>query len=281
MSALELRPLSVDALPHIHAAMLDAFADYPIPMQLSPLALELLVRRRGVVWPLSLGAFEGDELVAYTLSARQGARAYDVMSGVRRRMQGQGVIGRLFDELWPRLLAVGVERMQLEVITTNVRAKRAYERIGFAWVRRLMCLRWPAAPRVHACTLPDLELRMVDSLAWASWASACEVQPAWPSERPSIERSEPRVTLEAWAGGEPLGFAIACGRDLLQLAVQPHARRKGVGSALLAALDERTHNGSPLRVLNVDAGAAGMLAWLSASGAEVFVEQDELVRELA
>lgn len=280
MSALELRVLSVDELPQVHAALLDAFADYPIPMQLSPAALELLVTRRGVVWPLSLGAFEQGELVGYTLTARQGARAYDVMSGVRRRMQGRGVIGRLFADLWPRLRELGVERMQLEVITTNTPAQKAYERIGFAWVRRLICMRWPSGPRVRPRDAA-LELREVEALEWARWADACEVVPAWPSERPTIDRSTPRVTLEAWAGGEPLGFAIACGRDVLQLAVQPHARRRGVGSALLAALDERTRTDAPLRVLNVDARAAGTLAWLAATGAEVFVEQDELVRELA
>jgi ribosomal protein S18 acetylase RimI-like enzyme len=281
VSGLELRALTVEELPHVHAAMLDAFADYPIPMQLSPAALELLVTRRGVIWPLSLGAFERGELVGYTLTARQGARAYDVMSGVRRRMQGRGVIGRLFAELWPRLRELGVERMQLEVITTNTPAQKAYERIGFAWVRRLICMRWPNRPRVRPLFRSLLELREVDALEWARWADACEVVPAWPSERPTIDRSTPRVTLEAWAGGEPLGFAIACGRDVLQLAVQPHARRRGVGSALLAALDERTRTDAPLRVLNVDARAAGTLAWLAATGAEVFVEQDELVRELA
>lgn len=277
---LELRPLTEPELELVHATMLDAFADYPIPMQPPLAAFELLVRRRGVAWPLSIGAFEGDALLGFTLTARRGVRAYDVMTGVRRSAQGRGLVGALFEALWPRLRARGVERMQLEVITTNTRALRAYERIGFVPARRLICLRWAGpfverAPKLEV----ELELREVESIDWPRWSSASQLAPAWPSERETIERCEPRVVLEAWVGGEPGGFAIACGSDLLQLAVVPALRRRGIASALLEAIAGRSS--TPLRVLNVDAAASGVLAWLTSRGAQPFVEQLELVRELA
>ncbi len=275
---LELRPLSEQDLPRVHAAMLDAFADYPIPMQPALPAFDALLRRRGVVWPLSLGAFEADALLGFTLTARTGALAYDVMTGVRRSAQGRGLVGELFAELWPRLRAEGIERIQLEVIDVNERAVRAYERLGFIRRRKLISWRWDA-PIVERASPTDLVIAQAEAepsaLDWPTWASWSQCEPAWPSQRATIERSEPRLVLEASLAGRVCAVAIASGADLLQIMVAPEHRRCGIASALLAGLAAR--GCAPQRVLNVDASAEPLLAWLASSGARPFITQWEMV----
>ncbi|MFV8750210.1 GNAT family N-acetyltransferase [Nannocystaceae bacterium ST9] len=273
---LELRPLAERDFDLVHAAMLDAFADYPIPMQPPPAAFELMLRRRGVVWPLSLGAFERGELVGYTLSARTGTLAYDLMTGVRRAAQGRGVVGRLFAALWPRLHAEGVERMQLEVITGNARAVRAYERLGFVRARRLISMKWGTT--IDRVAPAGVELRETTTLDWSTWSRWWDCEPAWPSGIATVERCEPLRVIEARSEGRACGVAIACGGDLLQIAIAREARRHGLASALLSAIIQPS--AGPLRVLNVDHRAAPLLAWLERTGAQPFIEQWEMTRAI-
>ncbi|PRQ05530.1 GNAT family N-acetyltransferase [Enhygromyxa salina] len=275
----ELRSLSEADLEGIHAATLDAFAVYPIPMQPSLAALQLMLHRRGVVWPLSLGAFKGAELVGYTLSARSGRSAYDLMTGVRRAAQGGGLVGALFGALWPRLRAEGIERMTLEVIDTNDRAVRAYARLGFVRARRLICLKWPEPKVTVTRAVPaGLELVETATLDWPTWSAWWDFQPAWPGGIETVERSEPRVVLEARIGDQVRGVAIACGSDVLQIAIAPDQRRRGIASALLHELQRRSAD--PLRVLNVDARAIAALACLRHCGARPLIDQWEMIREL-
>ncbi|WP_146660548.1 GNAT family N-acetyltransferase [Enhygromyxa salina] len=77
--------------------------------------------------------------------------------------------------------------------------------------------------------------------------------------------------LQAHAGGDPCGVAIACGSDLMQIAVAPEHRRRSIASALLGELHRRSAD--PLRILNVDERAVASLAWLRHSGARPFMQQ--------
>jgi ribosomal protein S18 acetylase RimI-like enzyme len=268
---IELRPLSERDLDILHATMLDAFADYPIPMQPPLPAFELMLYRRGVVWPLSLGAWDQGQLIGYTLTARSGSLAYDVMTGIRRSAQGQGLVGRLFEGLWPLLHAEGIERMQLEVITSNLRAVRAYERLGFVRARRLICLKWPT-PIAEVDPPAGVTIAETPTLDWPTWTRWWGSEPSWPSHIASAERSEPRV-LEARCDGRACAVAIVAGTDLLQIAIAPEQRRRGIARALLASA-------RPQRVLNVDERASDLLALLIDSGAQAFVEQFEMARAL-
>jgi ribosomal protein S18 acetylase RimI-like enzyme len=272
----DLRPLSERDFEIVHAAMLDAFADYPIPMQPSLAAFDLMVRRRGVVWPLSLGAFADGELVGYTLTARTGTQAYDVMTGIRASAQNRGLVAQLFAELWPRLRAEGIEQLQLEVITANERAVRAYERLGFVRARRLICFKWPE-PIVELALPEGVTITETTTLDWPTWTPWWGCEPAWPSGSASVERSEPRVVLEARVEGHVCGVVIACGNDLLQIAIAPDQRRRGIARALLGEVQRR--NPGLLRVLNVDARAEALLAGLDRTGAQPFIEQWEMTRQ--
>ena len=51
--------------------------------------------------------------------------------GVRPRMWGQGIAGRLLQELRARLKAAGFARAELAVYVDNVRATALYERLGW------------------------------------------------------------------------------------------------------------------------------------------------------
>lgn len=83
--------------------------------------------------------------------------------------------------------------------------------------------------------------------------------------------------LGAWLGGALVGVASVCGRWLRVLAVVPHARRQGVGSALIAACEgiARSEGAPRLRAVDqpgnylapgVDERNVETIAWLERRG---------------
>jgi GNAT superfamily N-acetyltransferase len=101
-----------------------------------------------------------------------------------------------------------------------------------------------------------------------------DVELSWQNSCASIRRAtEPHVAL-----GDERGAAVVfpASGDLPLLAVHRAARRRGHGTRLLAAAAARASR--PLRILNIDARAAGIAAFMAAVGATPLVRQIELVR---
>ncbi len=221
---------------------------------------------------LSVGAFEGDAMVAFTVNCVDGDRAYDSGTGVvpahRRHGLGREVMERSFELLRERCSAY-----VLEVIDVNVRAVELYRATGFEVTRTFQCwsyestsLRAVESPS-NPASLDDLTARRLEDL---------DVEPAWQNSDGSIARA----TAEHVTLGDEHGYAIVFpgNGDLPQLAVRRDARRRGIGTGLLRAAAARA--GKPLRIMNVDERDAGIAAFLEHNGAKRTVRQLEMVRPL-
>ncbi|MEY2845825.1 MAG: hypothetical protein RL076_1371 [Chloroflexota bacterium] len=78
----------------IHAAFIDAFSEYEVPMELPLDRLQAMMHTRSYAAELSLGCFDDDRLVGFVLvGARRDddgtLRTYDVATGVVRAYQNQ------------------------------------------------------------------------------------------------------------------------------------------------------------------------------------------------
>jgi len=152
MNQPELRSLAGVPLEVVHAAFLAAFADYAVPMQLDLAALATMLTRRGYAPELSVGAFAGEQLVAFHLICRgswQGRPAvYDTGSGVLPTWRGRRLSRAMFEWLAPRWRDAGVVEARLEVLVDNLAARRSYESVGFTVYREFDCLQLDAVPEV-------------------------------------------------------------------------------------------------------------------------------------
>lgn len=264
----------------IHAAFSAAFADYAVKMTATEDQLEKMLRQRSVDYALSVGAFQGDAMVGVSATGRRGDLAYVIFTGVVPEHRGRGVAGRMFETLLPALKERGVRRVGLEVIRDNAPAIAAYRRSGFRVVREVECMTLTSDELVSRLAPSDLGITRRDSPNWEEWSRFHAWQPTWQHSRTSVERTEGGVLfLEATRAGHVVGHAVVyvAGGVLAQLAVSPDARRQGVGSALLAAALGAAPS---LRILNVDAGATGDLAFYAARGARPMLGQHEMVRDL-
>lgn len=257
----ELRVLKASDFDAVHPAFLEAFSDYVVKLAPTAEQLRELLTRRAWVPELSVGAYDGDSLVAFTLNGFDGNRGYDSGTGVVPSHRRLGLARQTMEWSIARLHEAGATGYVLEVIESNAPAVALYHACGFEVVRRMQCWsfpRWqPAAPPGVGTIEPR----------W--W----DVEPSWQNSTASILRArDPHLIL-----GNDAGYAVVFPYtgDLAQLAVAPAARRRGRGRALLNAA--ATAAGKPLRILNVDSRDEGIAAFFEACGAEKLVTQLEMV----
>lgn len=268
-----IRPLTADDFDTVHEAFNTAFSDYLVPLQLTREQLAEMLRRRGWVPEMSVGAFEDERMIAFTLNAVEDGRAYDTGTGVipthRRRGLARELMQRSFE------LLRDCTTYTLEVLEGNTRAVELYQSLGFRVSRGLQSWRYEAH-RLTGSEAHSKKSAAVSLCACAPMSLWWDVAPSWQNSLASIARAtDPHLLL-----GDDNGYAIlfpATG-DLAQLAVRRESRRQGIGTRLLE--DAASIAEKPLRIMNVDQSDAGIAAFLEGSGAMRFVRQVEMIRSL-
>lgn len=269
-----IRPLTRADVDSLLTAFNLAFSDYPLPFQLTREQLEEMLRRRGWMPEASVGAFEREELIAFTVNAVEGDRGYDTGTGVTPHHRRRGLARQLMLRSFDLLREHGCTTCVLEVLEENHQAAALYRSLGFTPSRHLQCWRFETPAQETSVSLGASEPVSrspfePDRLWWST-------HPSWQNSTSSIARArDPHVTL----GGRD-GYAIVFpgSGDLPQLAVRPEARRRGMGTGLLRAAAATA--GKPLRILNVDDSDHGIAAFLEGAGATRTVRQLEMVRAL-
>jgi ribosomal protein S18 acetylase RimI-like enzyme len=270
-----IRALAAADFDAIHTAFSAAFSDYVVPLQTTREQLLEMLTRRGWVADASVAAFDGEQLVAFTLNGIDGTRGYDSGTGVVPTHRRHGLARDLMRASYPLLRDRGCTEYVLEVLEANERAYALYLAEGFVVERGLQCWKLELPGRPVSQSPSEFSAgkpgdRVTGQHAW--WSAV----PSWQNTTTSIARAkDTHVTL-----GNDDGYVIVfpSNGDVPQLAVRPEARRRGVGTRLLHAAAEVA--GKPLRIMNVDEGDAGIAAFLEKAGAVKFVRQLEMVRPL-
>jgi ribosomal protein S18 acetylase RimI-like enzyme len=265
----KVRSLQPGDFAAVHAAFLDAFSDYAVPFRISAADLVEMLRRRGYVPDASVGVFDGDRLVAFTLNGLgewNGRRTgYDSGTGVVPSHRGRGLSRLMLDASIERLRDRGAAQYLLEVLQGNERAFCVYRNAGFAVTREFQCWRMDAGDPADAMSLEPVD--------WKRVSSFFDAPPSWQNSIDSIRRAAaPRTNLSV-----PEGCAVVFDNgDLALLAVDRASRRRGIGTKLLKAAAA----GRALRILNVDTSLAGAEAFLASCGAVKTVMQFEMLRPI-
>jgi ribosomal protein S18 acetylase RimI-like enzyme len=269
------RTLTAGDFDAVVACFNQAFSDYMVRFSMTAPQLREICARRAVVFDLSVGAFDGDQLVGFTLNGFDGETAYDSGTGVIPTHRRQGLARDMMEFVMPRLREAGARRYLLEVIETNSRAVPLYESLGFETTRPLTCWKHETGTATD-----DFVIRPIEA-EWESFESFRDVAPSWQNSEASIRRArDPRIILGAFDGDLLTGYTVVfpLTHDLAQLAVRRSHRRRGIGTALLSRAVAEAEGS--LRILNVDARDAGIEAFLRARGVAQFIRQREMARPL-
>lgn len=268
-----IKSLDEVSIEHLLEAFNDAFSDYDVPMHMEKSQLERHMHANGCSLEDSVGLFDEGRLVGFLLVARRNSIAYDAGTGIRPPYRGRGLAHALIDEVVKHTTKRGCTSFVLEVLDTNERAKRLYEKHGFLTTRTLACYR-------------------LDHCAFDSDGSLCLVeqqQPSLPvgSCKPSWQYSE-----ESIRAGSYTGFDVVCDHQavgticldtkrgmIAQIFIQPEHRRKGYGKQAILAAQHLCNTGH-LSFYNVDRACSNLEALLAAVGFRCVLTQSEMHRIL-
>jgi ribosomal protein S18 acetylase RimI-like enzyme len=263
----------------LHPVVAEAFADYVIPLRTDAASLDASLTRRGWEPAWSFGLFLAGRPVGFWLTGRDDGRgeAYCIMAGILPEARGDGGIDAMFARV---LAATGARPHRLEVIRGNERAARAYRRLGFRAARVLHYYQLPRAAAVlgEPAWPAVVEPWRPAALPPESWLT---YPAAWQNRREAQRRALlPPVWLVVREAGVMRGSAVLFAHtgNLAEIAVDPDARGRGIGRALLATALQHAAPGR-VSLTTVDARDQVLCSWLARCGAELTLSQDEMVHE--
>lgn len=271
----------------LHKTFNKAFSDYVLPMHVTVKQLAENIRRDGIDFRYSAGAFAEGKLVGFILNSLEewnGVKtAYNGGTGVIPDFRGQRITRQMYDYLLPRLQEAGAQQCLLEVIAINQVALRTYQAIGFAHNRALNCYRANLKDLPHHLVhqIPGLQIREMPMPDWQQVKSYWDYMPSWQYGIASVKRLAGKITfLGAFDQQELVGYAALTpsSNRIAQFAVAPAHRGRGIGKALFCHMAQRATG--PLVVINVDQASTDTNQFLRDMGFTCFIKQIEMIRPL-
>lgn len=266
----------------LHEALLDAYSDYVIPMNISLEQFEHMTRERCYKPELSLAAMDKGEITAFWLNGEneriEAETLYTISVGTRPAWRRQGLATRLFDTVKGQTDTSIFKQVVLEVITRNEGAHAGYTKMGFKERRKVEVARGSLAGfAAPAGGLDVQEVSLGDARAIA--ADLGDWTPTWQNSLGSLEQEpDDALCLAARGGGDNIGLGcfLRSTGQIKQLAVTEGASRCDVASQLLArAAEGRTDANSAY--VNIDASDVEILDLLREHGWDISISQYEMV----
>ena len=160
---MEIRSLEQSTLQELIDCFLEAFSSYAIKM---PEDIEYWNWRfytARVDFSLSYGCFHDDKLVAFIfigVDEIAGVKiAFNTGTGVVEAHRGKKLVDKLYAHAIPNFKLAGIDCCSLEVLTSNERAIRVYERIGFVKTKTLHCYNQSNSIAINEILTKELDVK--------------------------------------------------------------------------------------------------------------------------
>ncbi len=246
------RRLSECSLEDAAAGFTEGFSGYVMPMNVTPHSVQLRIERDHVDLDESLVFFDGDKPAGILMINRRGTSTRIGAIGMGPTIRGQGFGRSVMLEAIAAAKARGDERLILEVINSNTRARDLYLSLGFQISKTLVGFgRGRKRPALDLPPPPECDLAEAARMAKAF----SDGDLSWQTDPRSFERVGP--PLKAFAlDGKAVAILDDSGKDvrLFCLAVDPAHRRQGLGREMTDRLAALYPGKKLFFVANVPAG---------------------------
>lgn len=284
---IECRYLKKDDFSAIHQTFQEAFSDYLITFQLTPLQLERHILLNAVDLERSVGCFDGDRMVGFTMNGfgywNDRSTIYDAGTGVVPDFRRRGLSRAMFDLIFPLCERLSIEQCLLEVITQNDKALKLYQDLGFRSTRKLLLLEIKDLLKTRAGITKGVEIKEILTPDWNLLRTFWDGKTSWQNSAEAIDRSrDVKKILGAFVEGECVGYIIFStnlGR-VAQMAVSKDHRKRGVGSTLLLAVQASARETESIQLVNLDDSLTGAVRFFQNRGFGEILSQYEMVKAL-
>jgi len=263
-----------------------AFVDYEI--QVNSVEFQKMLKRRGFNPDLSFAAFEGNEIVSFTLNGIGNFNgiptAYDTGTGTLKEYRGKGLATKIFEYSIPYLKGAKIRQYLLEVLQHNTKAVSVYRNLGFETVREFNCFKQRNEDvnlemKVNdtSYSVQQINIEKINALS-DFW----DFYPSWQNSFEAIQRAKDDfVSLGAFSEKELTGYCVfePDSGDITQIAVDKQHRRKGVATLLLKEIIKLNRHDS-IKVLNTDILQNSITDFLQTKSINILVKQFEMIKEI-
>lgn len=275
MTIQTLENTSVDELLEIFNL---SFSDYIVPFTITRQQLEDKIKSEGIKLELSVGAFEDNKLIAFVLHAYgvvdRIKTVYNSGTGVIPAKRGNKLTLKLYEYILPVLKTKNIERLHLEVITTNKRAIKSYESVGFKTTRLLKCFKGSVNNKND---IIHFGIRTLQSHNWQKLQSFWDIKPTWQNSAFVINNlPQSTVSIGLYKNEELAGYLVYNPKlkRIHQFAVDKRFREIGIGRQLFSYI--AAHYENNFSIINVDENSKETLKFMAGLGMDKFITQQEM-----
>lgn len=275
--------LNETSIEMLHETFVDAFSDYQVKIDLPIWKFEGMLKRRGYVAEISMGAFVNEKLVGFVLNGLRmwngKLTIYDVGTGVIGEYRRQGVTNNILSNIKNIIKEKGVEQYLLEVIKANESAVKLYKNQGFEIERELECFQ---LDKTQYNSITNHNIGQVNNLDLKELKCFWDFSPSWQNSIDSINASSEEFSyLVARIDNTIVGYGIIDKKsgDIPQIAVDKNFRGKGIGRSIMTDLIKNTES-SKISVINVDGKDQGLQNLLLKLGFKNIVSQYEMILKI-
>lgn len=268
----------------LYEAFIEAFSDYVIPFALTETQFRNHINLNAVDLERTIACFNDERLIAFSLNGfgewNGKQTVYDAGTGVVPAFRRQGVSKAMFELMIPRFKDDGIEQWLLEVVTSNEAAIALYEKLNFKPVREIALLQCDNKIAVSADVTRDCEIREMPDPDWSLLTTFWDGTTTWQNSVAAVERSRHhKRILGAYSNEKCVGYIVFSSNSgrVAQLAVDKNCRNRGVGTALLLAVQTQTAGGYSLQIINVDKSLDGTITFFARRGFYEAISQFEMV----
>ena len=267
----------------LYRAFMDAFSTYQVPFKLDFDSFRIRMQcKLNLNHDLSLLAMEAEDCAGFVLHAvnnyNDKKTAYNGGTGVIPSQRGKQLTYQLYESLLPVFLRHQIDRVLLEVITTNHAAIKVYEQLGFGYLQTYKCYRRPDVNDFYRLPIRGVSIQIVDELDRSKIDSIQDIKPSFIDQPNHIQHNLAyEIILHAQWQNEWAGYCVFqphLGRISL-LGVLPKFRNKGIGTQLLKEA-WRLSQKKEITVINVADSYEPMHDFLLTLGFENQVDQYEM-----
>lgn len=280
------KTLSVTDLSTIHQTFVEAFSDYQVKMDLPFWKFENMIKRRGFIPELSVGAFDNEKLIAFVLN---GVRiwddkltAYDLGTGVIPEYRKKGITTEILKKVKDLFKEKNIESYLLEVLQNNTGAVELYKKQGFLTTRSFDCYYLKKEDFSSSVCKDIKNLKFFNTNQWEEVKKLWDYNPSWQNSIDSISVFPDKFSYSVVVDENKIvGYGIAdkLSGDVPQLAVSKEYRNKGIAKSILSDLFNHI-NADKLSLINVDQRDDNFKSFLVNIGSVNFVSQYEMIMSL-
>ena len=283
---MEIKSLEKTSFDTIYKAFSQAFAEYEF--QRNKEELQTMLKRRRFNPDLSFAAFDGDEIVAFTLNGiglfNGIPTAYDTGTGTLKAYRGKGLATQIFEYSIPYLREAKVEQYLLEVLQHNTNAVSVYLNLGFETTREFNYFIRKNEDVHHEINIVEIpcSIKPIEIEKLSAMSDFLDFHPSWQNSFESIRRtSEDFVSLGAFIGQKLVGYCVfePVEGDITQIAVNKQYRRKGIATLLLHEII-KLNKKDTIKVVNTDVLCTSITDFLKTKNMTVAGKQFEMIKKI-